>query len=143
MEITGKTALRVGGFTLIELMITIAVLAVLTTLAVSTYQSSIRKGNRRAAQAVMMDVNTVQQQFFLANRRYATSFAELGYSLPTEVDVNYTFSVTSGQILQTDCTAVATTIPGFVVTATAKSGRPVDGDLQVSSENVRCPTEKW
>ncbi|MFZ8965548.1 MAG: type IV pilin protein, partial [Steroidobacteraceae bacterium] len=66
MEILGLSRRRLAGFTLIELMITIAVVAVLTTIAVSTYQSSIRKGNRRAAQAVMMDVNTVQQQYYMA-----------------------------------------------------------------------------
>ncbi|MFZ9061874.1 MAG: type IV pilin protein, partial [Steroidobacteraceae bacterium] len=66
MEILGLSRRRLAGFTLIELMITIAVVAVLTTLAVNTYQSSIRKGNRRAAQAVMMDVNTVQQQYYMA-----------------------------------------------------------------------------
>lgn len=144
MKICGSRGRRVAGFTLIELMITIALVGILTTVAVTTYQSSIRKGNRRAAQAVMMDVNTVQQQFFMANRRYATSLTELGYSLPIEVDANYSFSVTSGQVLNSDCTVlVSATVPGFVVTATAKTGRQVDGDLQLSSENVRCPADKW
>lgn len=135
---------RMGGFTLIELMITIAVVAVLTTLAVSTYQSSIRKGNRRAAQAVMMDINTVQQQFFIANRRYATDMGELGYTLPSEVAANYTVTVESGKLLSDDCLVGATTtVPGFVVSATGKVDRPVDGNLMLSSENIRCPADRW
>ncbi|MGA0705858.1 MAG: type IV pilin protein [Steroidobacteraceae bacterium] len=143
MEILGLGRRRLAGFTLIELMITIAVVAVLTTIAVSTYQSSVRKGNRRAAQAVMMDVNTVQQQYYMANRGYAT-WANLGYTLPTEVAANYETPVIElGQSLDSTCTVVASTVPSFVVTFSPKGRMLEDGTLWLGSDGRRCPADKW
>ena len=142
MEILGKPTLRAGGFTLIELMITIAVVAVLTTLAVNTYQSSIRKGNRRAAQAVMMDVNTVQQQYYMANRGYAT-WANLGYTLPTEVALHYQPGIQISTALASDCTVIASSVPSFVVVFTPQGTMAQDGTLWLGSDGRRCPEDKW
>lgn len=131
------------GFTLIELMITVGLVAILTTIAVSTYQSSIRKGNRRAAQAIMMDINTVEQQYFMANRGYG-SWAALGYTLPSEVSVNYETPVIDlGKALDAACTVITTTVPAYVVIFTPKGRMVEDGTLYLGSDGRRCPEDKW
>lgn len=143
MEIRRFRGRRVRGFTLIELMITIALVGILTTVAVTTYQSSVRKGNRRAAQAVMMDINTVQQQYYMANRGYA-SWAALGYSLPSEVAANYQTPVINlGQALDATCAVIATTVPAYVVVFTPKGRMVEDGPLSLGSDGRRCPEGKW
>lgn len=132
-----------GGYSLIELMIAVAVLAVLTTLAVNTYQSSIRKGNRRAAQAVMMDINTVQQQYYMANRGYAT-WANLNYSMPSEVAAHYPTPVVEiGSALDATCAVITTTVPSFVVVFTPTGTMAEDGTLWLGSDGRRCPADKW
>ncbi len=56
------------GFTLIELVVTMVIVAILAAIAIPTYRDSIRKSKRRAAQSVMMDYASREQQYFVANR---------------------------------------------------------------------------
>jgi type IV pilus assembly protein PilE len=124
------------GFTLIELMITIVIVAILASIAIPSYRQYVIRGNRTAAQAVMMELATRQQQFFVANRVYAEgdeTANDLGFSLPPEVADNYDF----------DLVAVPGPPPGFTITFTAKGGQLDDGNLTLNSEGVKGPAEKW
>lgn len=120
------------GFTLIELMITVAIVAILAAVAYPSYTSHVRKGARRAAQAEMMDIANREQQFLLANRAYA-SFSDLqtsGYSLPADLTGKYTPSIAVGTA-------------SFVITFTAAGAQLSDGDLTLNSEGVKGPPDKW
>ena len=61
-----------NGFTLIELMVTVAIVGILAAVAYPSYTSHVQKGARRAAQAQMLDIANRQQQFLLGSRAYAT-----------------------------------------------------------------------
>jgi type IV pilus assembly protein PilE len=119
------------GFTLIELMITILVVAILASIAIPSYREYVIRGNRTAAQAVMMEIATRQQQFFVANRTYATA-AELGFTLPPEVADNYDFGID----------LVAGPPPGFEITFDAKGSQESDGELTLDSEGEKGPEGK-
>lgn len=120
------------GFTLIELMITILVVAILASIAIPSYREYVIRGNRTAAQAVMMDIATRQQQYFVANRAYA-EIEDLGFVLPPEVDSNYEFA------MEVDPGPP----PGFEITFKAIDSQASDGDLTLNSEGVKGPAEKW
>jgi type IV pilus assembly protein PilE len=66
------------GFTLIELMIVIVIVAVLLTVALPAYQSSVLKSNRAAGKGVLMNIMSRQEQYFINNKAYATDPNELG-----------------------------------------------------------------
>ncbi|HEY7772115.1 MAG TPA: type IV pilin protein [Marinagarivorans sp.] len=69
------------GFTLIEMMIAIAVIAILASIAFSSYQSSILKSKRKAALSTLMELTSEQEEYFVNNKGYATDLTDLGYAV--------------------------------------------------------------
>ncbi len=123
------------GFTLIELMITLAIVAILAAIGYPSYTSHVKKSNRRAAQAQMLDIANRQQQFLLANRAYASKdqLATSGYNLPTDLTGKYDYEITVG----------TGTVPAFTITFTARGVQETDGVLTFNSEGVKAPADKW
>ena len=68
---------RHRGFTLIELMITVAIVAILAGIAYPSYKAYVQKGNRASAEAFLMDGAQRQQQYFLHNRIFAPDHTTL------------------------------------------------------------------
>jgi type IV pilus assembly protein PilE len=61
------------GFTLIELMITVAVIAVLTAIALPAYTDYVTRSKFAEAYAHLADLRVKMEQFYLDNRRYSTN----------------------------------------------------------------------
>lgn len=120
------------GFTLIELVVAMLIVGLLASLAVPGYREYVMRGNRRAAQAVMMELAARQQQYFVANRTYATA-DDLGYALPPEVTDKYDFAID----------VVAGPPPGFTLTFTPKGSQEGDVELSLDSDGVKTPDGKW
>ncbi len=83
-----KLNTRTHGFTLVELMIVIAVMAILVSIALPSYQRSIMKGRRADAQTDMIEFVGQAERVFTQTNSYATA------TLPANTDYyTYTFSV--------------------------------------------------
>ncbi|MCP3852652.1 MAG: prepilin-type N-terminal cleavage/methylation domain-containing protein [Gammaproteobacteria bacterium] len=61
------------GFTLIEIMIVVAVVAILAAIAVPSYSDYVLRAKRVDAANKLMDIANRQQQYFLDNRSYGTA----------------------------------------------------------------------
>lgn len=72
---------RVGGFTLIELMVVVAVVAILAAVALPSYQESVRKGRRGQAKADLIEVGQLAERYRTVNNN---SYS--GFSLPAGFD---------------------------------------------------------
>lgn len=89
---------RYQGFTLIELMIVVAIVGILAAVGYPSYSEYVARTNRSAAQSYMLDVASRQEQFLLDARRYFctapnTCANVLVLSVPGDVVKNYTVTV--------------------------------------------------
>ena len=112
------------GFTLIEMMITVAIAAILASVATASYQSSIRKSRRTDARNAILDIAAREERYFSVNNSYSSAATDVGYggTWPQKVSNGY-YNVT--------VTLPAGTTPAYTVTATTTG-------LQVS--DTACAT---
>jgi len=130
------------GFTLIEVLIGVAIIAILVTVALPSYSSVTVRVNRSAAAQFMMDVANRQEQYMLDQRAYTATIGTggLGMSAPRDVAANYTVTAA---VTGSDCAGNALSGPGYVITATATGGQARDGNLCLDSRHNKTPSTKW
>ena len=130
------------GFTLIEVMITCVIVAVLAAVALPQYTQHIVRANRTQAKQFMSDIANRQEQYLLDQRSYTDTIGAggLGMTPPQETSGLYTFATAVGG---NDCLGGALPTPGYSVTATATGSQASDGSLCLDSVNHRTPTDKW
>jgi len=81
------------GFTLIEVVIVMSIVAILTAIALPNYTEYVLRSNRSTAQSFLTDAASRQAQFFLDRRTYATTVAALNMAPPADLAARYTFAV--------------------------------------------------
>lgn len=81
-----------SGFTLIELMVVVAVLGIIAAIALPSYNDHVRAGRRSEAMGAVGELQMRQERWRAENTGYATQ-AQLG-TMPTSS--YYTFAVTGG-----------------------------------------------
>lgn len=137
------------GFTLIELMIVVAIGAILLMVVLPGYQEHIRKVKRGIARAELMMVLARQEQFFVMNKQYASGLDLLGYDAsPYALGSNgEPVSITSpARIYLISILDVlpATAPQVFTLRATPQLGQAQDrqcGVLQISSLGIKSASE--
>jgi type IV pilus assembly protein PilE len=110
---------RAKGFTLIELMIVVAIVAILAAVAVPAYQSSVQKSRRSDAITALSGLQLAEEKYRASNPTYGT---------PAQVGVS---GASSGGYYTIAATATSAT--GYTLTAT-----PVAGKSQAS--DTSCPS---
>jgi type IV pilus assembly protein PilE len=117
---------RQQGFTIIELMIVVAVIAVLSAIALPSYTDYVTRSKFAEAYAHLADLRVKMEQYYLDNRRYSTNAGGgtcgiPGGNAPTAQGTKYfTFTCASS-------TPNAMGDQAYVVTATGKSAEGLSG----------------
>ncbi len=120
------------GFTLIELMIAVVVVAILTAIAVPSYTSYTRKAHRADAQNYLMTLAQANAQYFIDNRGYATDPTALNNPVPSSVSPYYALQ-------NTPPITVTASPPGFSIRITPTGGQAADtcGWLQIDNAGAK------
>ena len=72
---------KTAGFTLIEVMIVVAIIAIIVAVALPSYQQQVLRNGRADGWATLHKMMQHQERFFTNNLRYTTDLdGELGYS---------------------------------------------------------------
>lgn len=111
-----------AGFTLIELMIAVAIVAILAGVALPAYQDYMRRGNIPEATAGLGQGRITMEQWFQDNRTYEGA-ACLG----------------NGKKFNFTCNTAATT---FLITATGKDNM-TGFSYTINQDNARTSTTPW
>jgi type IV pilus assembly protein PilE len=133
-----------NGFTLIEVMITVAIVAILAAVALPSYRQYIVRAARTQAQTELLQLVNVQEKIYLNSNNYAfnvtsaytgNSTGGLGLSSGKVSDNRYTVTLVNTVASQT-YTLVATPVAG--------STQQNDGNLSVTESGVKLwGTEPW
>lgn len=126
------------GFTLIEVMVTVAIIGILATIAYPSYIQYLIRGTRAAAQSFMLDAVNKQEQYLLDARTYTAvadnaAFSTIGLTVPTEVSAFYNLSVASA-------TSTTYTILAVPISTTRQAS---DGNLTIDQAGNKSPADKW
>ena len=135
------------GFTLIEVMIVVVIVAILASIAYPSYRNQVIKGNRAAAQGYMMSLASREEQIMLDKRSYPTALTNVAladsaglirFSVPAEVSTRYDLKIESPN-------PVTLVVPSYLITATPIAGgiQATDGNLTLDSTGQKLPAGKW
>ena len=83
----GFPASRTRGFTLIEILVAVAIVGLLASIAYPSYVNQIIESRRNAGKSALLQIADRQEQYFMDNKRYAADLTRLGFTAdPVIVD---------------------------------------------------------
>jgi prepilin-type N-terminal cleavage/methylation domain-containing protein len=120
------------GFTLIELLIVIAIIGILSAIAIPAYIGVQSRAARSEAKANLQSLRLLEEQFFAENGNYTANLVDItaiksvlpGFKPGNEADLRFTYNVDQNK----DITGTAQT-PCFRAIATGKTGTNVSGEI--------------
>jgi type IV pilus assembly protein PilE len=121
------------GFSLVELMITIAIVGILAGIAYPSYTSYMKRSYRSQAQQLMSEIQSREVQYMLDARQYTATIGSGGLNISNKDGWTCTTTCTNGKY------TVAVTLqagppPGFLVTATPTGNQSDDGILYLNAD---------
>ncbi|AXO62996.1 type IV pilin protein [Ectopseudomonas oleovorans] len=122
------------GFTLIEVMIVTAIVAILAAIAYPSYDEYVKRGYRTEGQAMLNDAAARQERYFAQNNAYVTSAANIGKLNMRTSDGNVV-SETGKYTLQ-----VAGDGGGYTLTAVQQFGDTKCENLTLNAQGQRGRT---
>ncbi len=133
--------LESSGFTLVELMIVVVIVAILASIAIPAYNAQIRKSRRTEAKTALLDLAGREERYFNANtgtNAYTDVPALLGYAATMPAMLNYPVGTGYYTVTVTPAAAVPAATPPTPASFTivAKPVGDQANDLQCQSFTV-------
>ena len=124
---------RSRGFTLIELMITLVIVAILASIAVPSYRAFILRSHRVEATAALLKIAAAEEKFYLQHNTYTTELTALDSATPPGLGVVDHDAGVAGVQTENSWYTVAVTAAdatGFTLTGAAIGDQLKDADCK-------------
>lgn len=119
-----------GGFTLIELMIAVAILGIILAIAFPSYKDSVTRSRIAEATGTLATTRVQLEQYYQDNRNYGSTSSACGVAMPSNAYFTLSCNWGSGGTSQ-----------GFLLTATGKSSAGMSGyTFTVDHNNAQVTT---
>jgi type IV pilus assembly protein PilE len=129
------------GFTLIELMVVVAIIGIISAIAFPSYNSYMKKSRRADAKVGLSKLADKQERYYLQQNTYATSTATLGLANPVVSDEGY-YNITVSAGAGTAGFTLSAAAVG-VQTADTTTGAGDCTTMTLSSTGARTPEKCW
>jgi type IV pilus assembly protein PilE len=128
---------RFDGFTLIEVMITVAIVAILASIAIPSYSEYLRRGQLPEAFTFLSDYRVKMEQYYQDNRNYGVAAC-----VDTNTPTSWNFTPAARQYFDFTCDLAGATASGgrqgYTLTATGRAGRAIGHIYTLDSGNTKA-----
>lgn len=134
----GQRRTRAGGFSLIELMVVVAVIGILVGIAWPSYLSYVKRANRSQAQQLMLEITNREQQYIVDARQFTATIGSGGLNIGNKDGWTCTATCTNGKYTVSVTVDNAAAPPTYTITADPGSGvQQSDGVLTLDGTNAK------
>jgi len=134
------------GFTLIELMIVIAIIGVIVSFALPSYTEMMRKAKRSDAKIELLRIAQLQENFFAQNLSYAKSLKQLAFSTNSVASAKGLYQVSVSRKTPANCDPEASPPVAcltYELTATPVAGKGQEHDKGCTGFRVDNVSRQW
>lgn len=144
---------RRAGFTLIELMVTVAIIGILAAIVYPGYQQYALRTQRSVAQQLMLEISSRETQYLLDKRAYTGVMSDPGGTdkglFPVSPPEGWTCNAAKCTNGRYDVTVTVDNVaapPTFTITADsigAQTADIADANLTLNDRGQKTPADKW
>ena len=127
---------KIQGFTLMELMVAVAIIGILSAIAIPSYRDSVMKSRRADAKAALMDLANAMERRFTENNSYKGAAGTI--ATPADTGAARIYNVDSNTATYYDVTINASDDTTYTLQAAPKAAQAGDkcGTLTLNNAGV-------